>query len=189
MSHLPKSITAKDAAGNVLCLTLHWHVDRWHHEILWSPPGQSPMARWSSREGTADDDWPPSPPMQEISFGSVDRRQGGIALLLGRAGSSHWSAALELSDDPLQLVVDVACRISQSPQAIGSGYRLVCGPEMEATVAPFELTLRAGACLRASASTGNLNVCRGQETEVAFTPNLTAPPATIRWTYQFRVAV
>ena len=77
----------------------------------------------SSMEGTADEAWPPSPPFQQLHF---EERPGGVrvALLVGMAGTSHWSAAVELDPATGEATFDVACRLRSVPMHLGSRYRI-----------------------------------------------------------------
>ena len=71
-----------------------------------------------SIEGTATDDWPPSPPLQSLSIETLpDGRR--VALLVGMAGRSHWSASIEAvaSAPSLSSTSPAATRSSQTSSA------------------------------------------------------------------------
>ncbi|MGE0608654.1 MAG: hypothetical protein AB7O62_16285 [Pirellulales bacterium] len=121
----------------------------------------------SSVEGDADDDWPTSPPFQNIH---VERRPDGeqIAFLIGMAGSSHWSASVQLQSNG-RLIFDVACLVRASPRYLGSTYgysgstmpRLIgetVGTEVEIAAETPQFTIRP--------------------------PTVGKFPATIRWRYE-----
>jgi hypothetical protein len=76
-----------------------------------------------SIEGGPDEAWPASPPLQDLHFESRDGQK--IALLVGQAGKSHWSASIE----PCQrgAIVDVACRLKGAVGHVLSSYRLTDG--------------------------------------------------------------
>jgi hypothetical protein len=81
-----------------------------------------------SVESAAAVAWPDSPPLQELHI--EDRGGKPVALLVGRAGKSHWSAsfACECAEGGEQrLVVDVACRVSTPPVSLGSSYAFADG--------------------------------------------------------------
>lgn len=88
-----------------------------------------------SLEGTNSEDWPASPPWQQLDWHSLPGR-GQAALLVGLAGRSHWSASIE----PVKCgwVLDIACRVKSAPQGcrlatrLGSSYRLVAARELVA---------------------------------------------------------
>jgi len=85
--------------------------DRWIHQFVLISNGEE-LPLLSSVEGTANDIWPDSPPLQDASHHALG---GGEAILcVGMAGKSHWSAAfsIENSDDPGQsdfIKCDLAC--------------------------------------------------------------------------------
>jgi hypothetical protein len=66
--------------------------------------------------------WPASPTCQELH---VEERGGGlcVALLVGRAGSSHWSMSIEADSAAERLTFDIACRLKAPPQWLGSTYQ------------------------------------------------------------------
>jgi hypothetical protein len=82
-----------------------------------------------SVESEADVAWPDSPPLQELHI--EDRGGVPVALLVGRAGKSHWSASIGFEGDPglaagnrFKLIVDVACLARSEPMRLGSVYSL-----------------------------------------------------------------
>ncbi len=103
-----------------LRLAFEWCGDRYHHAILrrvlgsWEPA----VASW---EGASGDHWPPSPPLQNLHI--EDRSAGRVALLVGQAGTSHWSASVEPHESGAGFRFDVAARVRQSPPRLGSVYR------------------------------------------------------------------
>lgn len=116
-------------------------ADRWQHRLEWSEasaarpaprvtaPSDEPHGRLvlSSLEGGPLDDWPPSPPLQELHLeerGSIQP----VALLVGMAGASHWSLGVECAPQGDALLLDVACRAARPPAWLGSRYQL--GPRM-----------------------------------------------------------
>lgn len=65
--------------------------------------------------------WPASPQVQEWH----DERRGNATVLMavGRAGCSHWSISCEVTAEG-RVSFDVAARINEPPQRLGSSYRL-----------------------------------------------------------------
>jgi hypothetical protein len=97
-----------------------WRGDRYGHAIQRRMDGDWRTVL-ESVEGCPDDDWPQSPPLQSLH---IERRPlGAVALLVGKAAASHWSASV----DPLPALAgfqfDIACRVQQSPPWLGSAYR------------------------------------------------------------------
>ena len=66
----------------------------------------------------ADDAWPASPPFQELR---IEPRSDGrqVALLVGMAGRSHWSASVEADPQLGRFTFDVACRAARLEPAPG----------------------------------------------------------------------
>ena len=79
-----------------------------------------------SVEGTSEESWPPSPPLQEVSH-----HENGVqpALLsVGMAGKSHWSASFSI-EPPHGLFAELACLVksdqsSHDARFIGSTYEM-----------------------------------------------------------------
>ncbi len=104
-----------DAKGRGLFVRCDWAVDRYQHQIGWVIDGIE-HAALESREGTPDDQWPPSPPLQQLSMQMIE---GNPALLgVGMAGSSHWSASFVLLQQKIvELVVELACLVPKNAGA------------------------------------------------------------------------
>jgi hypothetical protein len=95
-----------------LRLRFFWRDDRYAHEIVLAARGTwHPLLR--SIEGTARENWPPSPPLQSIDF-ERDAQNRQVALLLGMAGKSHWSASVELDPQAALARFSLACRTGGS---------------------------------------------------------------------------
>lgn len=75
----------------------------------------------ASVEGDDEDRWPDSPALQQIQL--EERPQGPVALLVGMAGTSHWSVGIEAEPSNRQMVFDIACRAREVPLRLGSAYR------------------------------------------------------------------
>jgi hypothetical protein len=98
--------------------------DRFGHEIF-AVDGNSRQLAAQSVEGTAEDNWPPSPPVQEV------HQQGDVLFLTGMAGRSYWSASVSI-ESPGVLLFDVACRAGSSVDWLGSSYQLLSGDDLVA---------------------------------------------------------
>ena len=110
-----------DRDGRGLRVVFQRQADRWTHRIEIIDGAQS-CCLLTSVEGTSDQPWPPSPPLQQLSIEEL-APGNRVALLLGMAGRSHWSASVECDPASLSLLFDVACRVQQPPQCLGSCYR------------------------------------------------------------------
>ena len=97
--------------GERLGLQLLFSGDRYAHRICLRQAGG-----WidilSSVEGTADDAWPPSPPFQALDLECTDDGRQ-LALLVGMACRSHWSASIELDSRHDLLRFEIACRTGE----------------------------------------------------------------------------
>lgn len=158
--------------------------DRFAHAI-WSLDGESPTLLLSSREGTHADDWPPSPPLQELS---VLRRTDDlqVATLVGMAGGSHWSAAVTLRSDA-SVEFDIACRFSAAPKWLGSRYAL--GPGVAWNTSTETIESPRGRWQVASLELDPVEiVAEDGGVRVAVVLREAPPPATVRWGYRLAPA-
>jgi hypothetical protein len=114
------AIEACAADGRLLRVEFVWRGDRFGHVIsLVDADGARPLLE--SVEGSLADAWPPSPPLQSLT---IETRQADsrVALLVGMAGRSHWSASIEALPDRAELRFDMACRHTELPAWLGSSY-------------------------------------------------------------------
>lgn len=100
----------------------NWSQDRFATE-LHCQSGTECQRCWFSREGTPEDAWPASPPLQQL----VQEEGNGSPVMLGvgMAGTSHWSISYSLSPDRETLIMEAACRLTACPDMwIGSRFGL-----------------------------------------------------------------
>lgn len=116
----PVTLTAGE-----LRIEFHRDADRYRHEVVDCGDGLSSVLL-ASVEGIADEEWPASPPLQELH---VEQRGDDkqVALLVGRAGRSHWSLSVEIDRAHRALTFDVACRSATAGDRLASSYRLAAG--------------------------------------------------------------
>ena len=117
-----EAVEAAAPDGSALRAEFLWHGDRFAHRISLIHRSGAIVPLLESLEGTPADDWPPSPPLQSLT---IENRTNGrtVALLVGMAGGSHWSASVETLADAPELIFDVACRHNKRPTFLGSRYR------------------------------------------------------------------
>jgi hypothetical protein len=164
---LEKTLTVVDGAGDRLRVTFVKTADRWRHAIE-RVRGQSVETIFSSVEGDPNAAWPVSPPFQELSEETLPNGRT-VFFLVGRAGTSHWSASIEAAVDPPGLIFDIACRHGETPVQLGSTYR----------------ALSEGAPIEALDDLANVTA---QENERRIVPQQVATrlPGTTRWKYRVR---
>lgn len=153
-----------------------WRDDRYAHEI-WLLDGADWVRALKSVEGTPADDWPASPPFQSVV---ADSRDDGrpVALLVGMAGKSHWSASAEIDPQVPCVSFDVACRVRDSRCGrLGSAYLA------DADRCPLEI--------EPANQFGPARLEReGTVVRIAVPASPDAAPRTIRWGYRLaRAAV
>lgn len=108
-------------ADEELSVRFTWTNDRYDHRVMASG---SLIAQ--SVEGTPDQDYPPSPPLQQLSLESLDGRD--VILGVGAAGRGHWSVSVEgitTEDGSKGLKFDWACRTNDDSASLGTTYASV----------------------------------------------------------------
>ena len=109
--------------GGGIRVAFRFERDRFAHAIEIAD-GDAWIPLLNSIEGTPDDDWPASPPLQSLHRESRGAKQ--VALLVGMAGKSHWSASVELDPQQGSLLFDIACRVlGELQERLGSSHVLL----------------------------------------------------------------
>ncbi|TWU23295.1 hypothetical protein Pla52o_28310 [Novipirellula galeiformis] len=162
MTTAPLALKSPDGS---LRVEFHWCEDRFVHQILGadSPTGENTVM--ASVNGTADQTWPCSPPIQQLSLESLP--VGDALLGVGAAGVSHWSVSvhwLEAAEEPT-LFFDFACRCKQTPEFLGSTYR-------------------PNSRFKIEAGEGSQLTIDGDQTQIR--PASTDASGTLRWTYTIK---
>jgi hypothetical protein len=151
----------------------------WSHALHRLTPA-GPVELMRSSEGGENEIWPASPPFQELH---VHRTAPPLqaALLVGRAGRSHWSASIELDHAADAIRFDVACRIHARPHRLGSCYSLHAAWLLNGNELLFEGVARLQARFIEVEDSGN-------DGRIALRPAMSelAPPypKTVRWQYR-----
>lgn len=121
-----------------LGLTMWRAGDRYAHRL---EVGESRVEMLTSIEATADDEWPCSPPLQELQLSEASATIS-TAFMVGMSGRSHWSLSAELSTvRGARAYFDVACRLHAPPGWLGSSYRIGAGVNANEAARGIELTL------------------------------------------------
>ena len=162
--------------------TFVWRNDRYAHVVtLIEPDGEHRLLE--STEGTPDEPWPPSPAFQQLSVqGKGDQR---VAFLVGMSGTSHWSMSVEVSHPQRGLVFDVACRMNESVESLGSSYLAhgYTAVDQNTAVGRFG-AMRSVIVLDSTvdSATGSLSTSADQLRVACLTARFTMP-YTCRWKY------
>lgn len=114
-------LSAVDDAGRGLRVVFERRGDRFAHRVELCVGGRSQLLL-RSIEGDDSELWPPSPPLQQLSV--EERADGDVALLVGMAGKSHWSASIAVERAARRIVYDVACRVRETPVRLGTIFML-----------------------------------------------------------------
>lgn len=163
--------------GPQIELSLDWRGDRWGHTLNLLFADERRATLLASQEGTPQQAWPPSPPLQALERQTLaDGRQ--VALLVGMAGRSHWSASFELEPGGQTLRFDLACRHAGQPGWIGSTCHLTQAALAQLEVVPLPGT-RIDIVHLAEA---------GWDRQLRVWPaEILAQAGTVRWGYELRL--
>lgn len=186
------------ALGAALQVRTVPHGDRLGHEVFLAEAPELPLL--VSVEQGESENWPPSPPLQSCD---VQAQSGGeVALLVGMAGQSHWSASIEVAQSGL--IFDIACRMPAAGDgySLGSTYRMpsdlqVAQVSRTAEQNVLELKLPTGKLLQLllpdappAKTLCKVDVEQGK-LEICPTPLGSQPPGefpcTVRWKYELRL--
>ncbi len=86
--------------------------------------GDSYLPLLESIEGSEEEPWPASPPMQQMVQECFAPGAPPVLLGVGLSGNGHWSTAVETMDSK-RLKFDVACKNSKNAFWLGSQYRVL----------------------------------------------------------------
>jgi len=79
---------------------------------------------FESVEGTEQEPWPSSPPMQQMVEERFTEGAPPVLLGVGLSGNGHWSTAIDTQQQRV-LKFDIACKISKVSNSLGSVYRVL----------------------------------------------------------------
>jgi len=150
--------------------------------------GETLFPLLESIEGTEQEPWPASPPMQQMVEESFSPGASPVLLGVGLSGNGHWSTAIETQRDQL-LKFDIACKNSKSSSWFGSEYRVLAAAQSGAdgsvwmSLDPIQCETR----IEISVPIGQLQFFV-LEQKIRFSP-LSDPSdiLTHRWCYEIRL--
>ncbi len=192
----PILLRAVDDRGRGLQVGFHRCGDRFVHTIA-AVEGTRLLPLLASVEGTDADDWPESPPLQEVHV-EQQEETGQVILAVGRSGRSHWS--LSVHAEPASestapevvragLLFDVAVRLKSEPQQLGSLYRSMTAVSASSESSTLELMLSGRRYLiEAVAVDGRPASLEPTPTGLLIAASSLddALPRTVRWQYRVR---
>jgi hypothetical protein len=202
----PAELRATDSLGS-LRVRFFQTGDRYSHAIDLIDRGES-RTLLESVEGTETEIWPPSPTMQHLNVSRImsDAEPRHVAMLVGGAGSSHWSMCVAVSDSEnrpieprygasgMELLFEVACRTQKPPVWLGNTYRILAVPAAASEklncacipAAPPRCLIQTHAIkLQMDTASGPLPFlrCRAADADVKEFDL----PMTVRWRYRMRL--
>jgi hypothetical protein len=184
-----QTLPARSAEGVGLGVALWRDRDRYAHALYaFDGSADPPLLLMASVEGNDREPWPASPPLQQLI---VEPRESGrnVALLIGMAGSSHWSLSIDVDSGARLIVFEAACRCSTRPVEMGSRYRVRPGSRLAQQDLQWHLPHSGQVQLvwpdsRGQCQEGNSNQMDWIVRPAAMSP--TRWPATVRWNYAAR---
>lgn len=173
-----------------------WRGDRFGHTISFVR-GNEEIVCVESCEGNSNDDWPPSPPVQEIHQQQTDG--GKILFLTGMAGTAHWSMTVEtrertVSGSPIELLwFDAAVRVKSRPTLLGSSYQSLSPCKWIDMSGTLQAVGSPQAAVMFALPDGNNQGWHTPSTErrlvKAHVPDSVDSPTTIQWSYGVASAI
>jgi hypothetical protein len=174
------SLEATDTDGDGLRIGFDWHDDRYAHKIFAAAAGRL-FPVLESIEGSDQDDWPASPPLQQLSIEEL-RPGVSVALLVGMAGKSHWSVSIEPTENKTGFIFDVACRLKSDEGRLLSSYRRLV-PEMQSADSGFQIETESSTiALRGLPIEGAMPLLHDDGSTLRFKPEEIGARTT-RWKY------
>ncbi len=153
--------------------------------------GDTYLPLLESIEGSEDEPWPASPPMQQMVEECFRPGTSPVLLGVGLSGNGHWSTAIESQNDRL-LKFDIACKSSKGSTFFGSQYRALAHVQPTSRANTIEILLAPGKLLESfivpriecSVSIGRLKFSE-VERRIQVSPNSELSSIqTHRWCYE-----
>lgn len=181
MTGKPQTLQAADSNGNGLRIEFFWDGDRYAHRIETLRANKASLLL-ESCEGNDRDRWPASAPLQQLS---IEQRPDGcqVALLLGMAGQSHWSASVTATGTDPSLLFEMACRTKDRSALLCSSYR-ICG-DVQRVASSDKLFRWPHLALTTSSAT--IQSAKSEDVlEVLPAKRKIDGMTTVQWTYELR---
>jgi hypothetical protein len=184
-------VSIPDARGRYLKARFFQLGDRYAHGV-WLVDGGNETALLDSLEGDDYTDWPPSPPLQQLTV--EDRTDGShVLLLVGMAGTSHWSLSVEPHPSEPALLFDAACRIKGACTRLGSQYRCDLQPRPPRDSQTIEFGIADQICRFEAETLGSKPPASvemvGENLSIHSPPLSERLPTTARWKYRIAIGL
>jgi hypothetical protein len=168
--------------------------ERYAHRILAIGCEEVPVLLLESIEEIANKDYPSSPVLQALNIddhGTNKEVHQPTAMLVGMSRKGHWSMSVQAGHaDSAALTFDVACRIKEIPESLGSCYSWGRRVEVEDNDHVPRLHFGSGICLVELWESPWL--CDRYHRALMFPApgddSCIKPPATLRWRYRVLLA-
>lgn len=153
--------------------------------------GDSYLPLLESIEGSEEEPWPASPPMQQMVEECFRPGTSPVLLGVGLSGNGHWSTAIESQNNHL-LKFDIACKNSKLSTFFGSQYHVLTHVQALTRPNSIELLLEPEKLpanfiyrrIECSVSIGRLEFSEA-ERRIRFSPNSQVSSIqTHRWCYE-----
>ena len=196
-----RELSALNSDGVGIRVRFDWLGDRYGHQIE-AVDGHFSRKVLESVEGGQEANWPQSPPLQNVNVSWItsDTQHGHVAMLVGGTGNSHWSMCVSVRDgnkdvfdntSGTELFFDVACRVHDAPEFLGSTYRVpfqqvVVSDSLNCAFVPPDgpglVFVPQDAALEVKDRHTQSPILRCKATDIRFA----GLPATFRWRYAIR---
>lgn len=189
-------LSAIEANGKGVQVRFFRQEDRYRHAVDAVVRGRI-IPLLESVEGDSSHTWPPSPPFRDLQCHSG---AGSTVFFTGAAGTSHWSASIQVTSDSLSfepcthLLFEVACRFRLSPQWIGSSYRVLGDYAGSLTAFSFAC-VNNGPAVAVHGTPTECRIAEGRDSDGNRLLTVQPPteydvelPTTVRWSYRMFLA-
>jgi hypothetical protein len=152
--------------------------------------GDSYMPLLESIEGSEEEPWPASPPMQQMVEECFTPGATPVLLGVGLSGNGHWSMAVETLDSK-RLKFDVACKNSKKATWLGSQYRVLVSFQKFDFSFPnsilFDLEKDGDCRIEMRVSIGQLEVVEADQRLQLLPVSLPSELRTHRWCFEIGI--
>ena len=175
-----------DATG--LRISMVWENERFKHCVDWVA-GDQAFRILESVEGDEKELWPPSPALQQLTLEQrTQSRQ--VGLMVGMAGNSHWSVAIENDPRDKSMLFEAACRVADTTAgSLTTTYKSMVPVKIVDPIERVaELSIAGRKCRIKVESTGRgeLDELKIEGNIITITPTEMPEtwPATVEWKYR-----